>query len=71
MDKNGKARYIDLEQVTGFFEQVGRNTPNILHPEEILAENAALLISARNTDGFPAIPIPDVLTAIEQMLVKD
>ena len=31
-------------RVSGFFEQVGRNTDYLIHPEEILAENFALLV---------------------------
>jgi hypothetical protein len=32
------------EEVSGFFEQIGRNTNYVIHPEEILADNFALLI---------------------------
>jgi len=32
------------EEVSGFFEKVGRNTTYVIHPEEILADNFALLI---------------------------
>lgn len=32
------------EEISGFFEQVGRNTSYVIHPEEILADNFALLI---------------------------
>ncbi|MBX9654717.1 hypothetical protein K2Y11_13960 [bacterium] len=34
------------EAVAGFFEQVGRNTRYILGPDEILAENLAILLSS-------------------------
>ncbi len=37
-------RLLGIEQVSGFFEQVGRNTEYIIHPEEILAENFAMLV---------------------------
>lgn len=42
-----------ISEVSGFFEQVGRNTDYIIHPEEILAENFALMLTggkARNPD---------------------
>ena len=33
-------KLVKVEQVTGFFEQVGRNTEYIIHPEEILADKS-------------------------------
>jgi hypothetical protein len=33
------ARLVTMDQVTGFFEQVGSNTQYTIHPEEILADN--------------------------------
>ncbi len=50
---------VDVEQVTGFFEQVGRNTRYIIHPEEILAENFALLVLGEGT-----VPSPEVLAKV-------
>ncbi len=37
-------RLAGMERVSGFMEQVGRNTDYIIHPEEILADNFALLV---------------------------
>ncbi len=45
-----------VDQVSGFFEQVGRNTDYILHPEEILAENFALLVLGERDIPSPEIP---------------
>jgi hypothetical protein len=45
----------DLQQVGGFFEQVGHNTNYIIHPEEILADNFALLVLARHDVASPQI----------------
>ena len=42
-----RADLLSPQQVSGFFEQVGRNTDYIIHPEEILAENFALLMIGR------------------------
>ena len=42
-------------RVSGFFEQVGRNTDYIIHPEEILAENFALLVLNEQKVASPAI----------------
>ncbi len=37
-------KIVGLQQVTGFFEQIGQNTQYVIHPEEILADNFALLV---------------------------
>lgn len=64
MDADGP-RLTDLQQVSGFFEQVGRNTQYIIHPEEILADNFALLVLER-TD----LPSPEVLTRLQDVLTS-
>lgn len=46
---------LDVSQIQGFFEQVGRNTDYIIHPEEILADNFKFLLI-----GKPNLPSPDV-----------
>jgi hypothetical protein len=58
-------RLVGLREVAGFFEQVGRNTDYIIHPEEILAENFALLVL-----GERNVPSPDVLTRMQAALAK-
>ena len=45
----------DLKQVSGFFEQVGNNTDYIIHPEEILADNFALLVLGRHDVASPQV----------------
>jgi hypothetical protein len=45
-----------LALVTGFSEQVGRNTDYVIHPEEILADNFALLMTDSSNIRDPAIP---------------
>ena len=58
-------RFVRLEDVSGFFEQIGRNTKYLIHPEEILADNFALLaIGERN------VPSPGILAGIEKVLAK-
>lgn len=37
-------RMIDFEAAEGFFDQVGRNTGYLIHPEEILADNFVLVV---------------------------
>ncbi len=43
-DKQGKPKPIKPSQAKGFYEQIGRNTDYIIHPEEIVADNVALLV---------------------------
>lgn len=42
-DANGPRR-VAVNQVAGFFEQVGSNTQYIIHPEELLADNFAQIV---------------------------
>ncbi len=54
---------LNIQQVSGFFEQVGKNTDYIIHPEEILADNfASLVLGQRN------LPSPDVVEKIRAIL---
>lgn len=57
-------RLVDVSEVRGFFEQVGRNTDYIIHPEEILADNFALLFVKTASLPSPTIP-QNVLRAIQ------
>ncbi|MEZ0367539.1 MAG: hypothetical protein ACAI44_00475 [Candidatus Sericytochromatia bacterium] len=52
----------ELPELTGFYEQVGRNTEYILHPEEILADNFALLMLGTNP------PSPEITTRLREIL---
>jgi hypothetical protein len=63
-DSNG-IRMARLDQVSGFFEQVGRNTQYIIHADEILADNFALL-----AQGDWNVSSPEVLTKIQNALTK-
>ncbi len=56
-------RVVGLQQLSGFFEQVGANTEYIIHPEEILADNFALLVL-----DTPSVPSPAVLQRIRSVL---
>lgn len=46
---------LDPADLEGFFEQVGRNTNYIIHPEEILAENFVLLVTKEEEVKNPEI----------------
>jgi len=61
---NGSPRLVGIEAVTGFFEQVGRNTNYIIHPEEILADNFALLLL-----GGDKIASPEILEKLKKVLL--
>jgi hypothetical protein len=70
-DPLGDLRPIDPATVEGFFEQVGRNTSYLIHPEEILADNLALLAMARasgKTGALQDFPDPHILQKLEAAL---
>jgi hypothetical protein len=52
--------------VEGFFEQIGRNTDYIIHPEETLANNFVYLMMAKED-----LKNPDIPKNIEVVLVSD
>lgn len=56
-------KLVGIQQVSGFFEQVGRNTGYIIHPEEILADNFALLVL-----GQRELPSPEIIEKIHAIL---
>ena len=58
-------RLVTIGDVSGFFEQIGQNTEYLLHPEEILADNFALLAI-----GERKVPSPGILNRIEKVLEK-
>jgi hypothetical protein len=55
----------DLKQIGGFFEQVGHNTDYIIHPEEILADNFALLVLGRY-----GVASPQILETMRRILTE-
>lgn len=65
-DEKGQARAI--EPIQGLFEQIGLNTQYILHPDEILADNVALLVLSKAGDESEAVRSPEVLSNIERIL---
>jgi hypothetical protein len=52
-------RLVDINGIPGFLEQVGKNTDYVIHPEEILADNFALLIQ-----GESRVPSPEILNGM-------
>ena len=58
-----KPELVDPAYVSGFFEQIGHNTEYVIHPEEILAENFALLVL-----GATDVKSPEILAKIRQLV---
>jgi hypothetical protein len=56
-------RLLSPGQFSGFYEQVGRNTEYIIHPEEILADNFKLFLLEKKD-----VPSPDILQKLGQAL---
>lgn len=54
---------LDVNQVQGFYEQVGRNTEYIIHPEEILADNFSFMVVAK-----PDLPSPEIQQKLAAIL---
>jgi len=55
----------EINQVSGFFEQVGMNTQYIINPEEIMAENFSLAILGNND-----LPSQELVEKIKVVLKK-
>jgi len=58
-------KLVGMERVSGFMEQVGRNTDYIIHPEEILADNFALFILNSHT-----VASPEILQKMREVLMR-
>lgn len=58
-------RLAGMERVSGFMEQVGRNTNYIIHPDEILADNFALLVLNEKK-----VASPEILRKMKEVLMR-
>ena len=63
--RDGAPVLVPMNRVTGFLEQVGRNTNYILHAEEILASNFERLVL-----GEQGAPSPEVLERMRAELAR-
>lgn len=63
--EGSQPQLVDVKQVTGFFEQVGRNTQYLIHPEEILADNFADLVLQDRQ-----VPSPEILQKMRDVLTE-
>jgi hypothetical protein len=57
-----------LEELEGLRAQVGNNTGYLIHPEEILADNFALLFRETVTPGVAKIRSPEILERIRTIV---
>ncbi len=64
--REGRPVCLEIDQVSQFFEQVGRNTERVEHPEEILASNFTLLV-----DGAKDVPSPGILDRMAKMIDQE
>jgi hypothetical protein len=58
-------KLVGAQQISGFMEQVGKNTDYIIHPEEILAENFALLLLHEANAASP-----EILQKMRELLLR-
>lgn len=61
----GKPLLLDAPAAGGFFDQIGKNTTYIIHPDEILADNFVDL-----TKGKTNVPSPQILTGMRSVLAR-
>lgn len=52
---SNKPMILNLNEVSGYFDQIGRNTNYIIHPEEILADNFALMVQKSTEINSPKL----------------
>ena len=62
---DGKTMTYSLEQISDFYEKVGKNTRYIINPEEILADNFVIAFNNK-TD----VPTPELTEKIRNILIK-
>ena len=60
---DGNQRLTRPSEVTGWFEQIGRNTRYIIHPDEILADNFAYWV-----EGKTNLATPRIVAELEEVL---
>jgi hypothetical protein len=58
------------DELEGLYEQIGRNTEYIMHPEEILADNFALLFLLSGRDTPREVPSPEILERIRAIMLS-
>jgi len=61
----GAPKLVEVSGVSGFFEQIGRNTSYVIHPEEVLADNFAMIVLEQKR-----VPSPEILEKIRRILAE-
>lgn len=56
---------IDPDRTPDFFEQIGRNTSYVIHPDEILADNFVHLVNKKDN-----LPNPEIVEKMRELLRK-
>jgi hypothetical protein len=64
------AEGVPPQELQGLLEQIGRNTRYIMHPEEILADNFAVLYLSKLRSDMPKPPSPELLLRLEKILAR-
>jgi len=64
--REGRPQLVDPKTAPGYHEKIGRNTGYIIHPEEVLADNFALLVLERGK-----INSPHVLDGMRRILLEN
>jgi hypothetical protein len=59
---------VEPHELEGLYEQIGRNTDYLVHPEEIVAENFALLALETLTGQRLTLPTPEVARRIRRLV---
>ena len=65
VSEGSSPKLVGMERVSGFMEQVGKNTDYIIHPEEVLADNFALLVL-----NEPKVASPEILQKMREVLMR-
>jgi len=62
---NADVRLADPRELTGFIEQIGRNTGYIIHPEETVADNFAIMLTNK-----PNVPSPEIVQKVKDIITE-
>ena len=62
---DGHSQLLPVREVQGFYEQVGRNTRYLIHPDEILADNFVLMIN-----GGTSLPTPRIVAEMKKVFLE-
>jgi hypothetical protein len=68
--RSGPEASVEPEQLEGLFEQVGRNTDYLFHPEEILADNFSQIFIAETSKKKPPFNSPALIEKLRKILLE-